>query len=91
MAARRYLLEDIAVGHGITDRHTIHQHRHFNGCAEGLVAIDIEVGRILGRHKLLGLRVCGGIGHGYGSTTGKQRRRQQGSTHQYLPEHSGLV
>lgn len=91
VAARRHLLEDIAVGYGITDRHAIHQHWHFDSRAEGLVAIDIEVGRIFGRHKLLGLRICGGIGHGYGSTTGKQGCRQQGSTHQYLPEHSGLV
>lgn len=88
VAARCHLLEDVGVGHGIADRHTIHQQRHFDGRPEGLVAIDIEVGRILGRHKLLGLRVCGGIGHGYGSTTGKQRRRQQGGTHHYLPEHS---
>lgn len=88
VATRRHLLEDIGVGHGIADRHPIHQHRHFNGRPEGLVAIDIEVGCILGRHKLLGLRVCGGIGHRYGSTTRKQRRRQQGGTHHYLPEHS---
>ncbi|MOA41410.1 hypothetical protein D3C78_1633670 [compost metagenome] len=88
MAARRYLLEDIAVGHGIADRHVIHQHRHLDGSAEALIAIDIEVGRIFGHHKLLGLSISGGIGHGYGSTTGKQRRRQQGSTHHYLPEHS---
>jgi len=88
VAARRHLLEDIGVGHGVAYGKAIHQHRHLHGCAEGFVAIDIEVGCILGRHKLLGLRVCGGICHGYGSTTGKQRRRQQGSTHHYLPEHS---
>lgn len=88
VTAWRHLLEDIGVGHGVADRHTIHQQRHFHRRTEGFVAIDIEVGRIFGRHKLLGLRVCGGIGHGNGSTTGKQRRRQQGSTHHYLPEHS---
>ncbi|EOI3364799.1 hypothetical protein ACMSJT_004764, partial [Aeromonas hydrophila] len=64
---------------------------NFNELIIGLIIVEIEVGRILGRNKLLGLRVCGGIGHRHGSTTGKQRRRQQGSTHQYLPEHSGLV
>lgn len=86
VAARRHLLEDIAVGHGIADRHTIHQHRHFDSRTEGLVAIDIEVGRIPGGHKLLGLGVSGGIGHGYGCTTGKQR-----GTHHYLPEHSDFL
>lgn len=95
VAARRHLLEDIAVGHRIAYGKAIHQHRHLDGSAEGLVAIDIEVGRILGCDKLLGLGVSGGIGHGDGSTTGKQGRRQQGSTHHYLPEHgvflSGLT